>query len=339
MMIKCPRCGFSQPKDKYCAQCGLDIENFQPPKVPLLTRIFGDPFLQLSTVVLIAIGSGFYVYKHNRQEIQDRVSFFRQGIQYNRNMTSSLPPAAAPATEGQASSQSSEIPAQLTTEADEVPEKPPAPPPPPANPAPEIPAKNADAKSSESNKPQIQIQYVEVSESVREQIYADSRSSGLFNSLGDHEAGVWPQGKKKISGLRGYQALGKETKTFEVGRTLQFFVGLKGSDPENDLGLTTYFEVTGLDNQGLHGHLEVVRAWREPGPDNANAIQRRFYPAPVELTGESIFFIAGVLPRGSAMDADPYLTNIDPFKILKTNSFKNRLSEFLIALDFDKANQ
>ena len=337
MMINCPRCGFYQPKDKYCAQCGLDIEAYRPPEVPLLKKLFGNPFFQLSSVLLVALVSGLYVYKHNRQEIHERVSFFRQGIQYNRNMNSSLPPPSGDSsTEGQASNESGDLPGELTT-TEEGPTSTGSSIPSAAalSAGPMVNAKNLNAKSNEGSHFKIRIQYIEVNEGVLQQIYSESRASGQFNSLGDHVAGLWPQGKKKIASLRGWQVLSKEEKSYEEGVTLQFFAGLRGNDPENDLGLTTYMEVTGVEPQALHGHLEVVRAWREAaaGADPSASIQRRFYPAGLDLAPDAFFFIAGALPRGTAMDTDPYLTNIEPFKLLKN---KNRSTEFLIVLDFEK---
>ncbi len=339
MIINCPRCGFSQPKDKYCARCGLDIETYRPPEVPFLKKLFGNPVTQLSLVLLMALGSGLYVYRHNRQEIHERVSFFRQGIQYNRNMNSSLP--AAPqtsSTEGQSPSTDMNVPGELVSEHEETSVAAvtvATPGPPSAQP---LAAGTPSTKPSEPSRAKVRIQYVEVTEGVLAQIYSESRTSGQFNSLGDHVAGIWPQAKKKISSLRGWQVLSKEEKPFEEGRTLQFFVGLRGNDPENDLGLTTYMEITGVDAQGLHGHLEVVRAWRETVTANEPTppIQRRFYPAAIELAPDAHFFIAGALPRGTGMDSDPYLTNMEPFKLLKN---KNRSTELLIVVDFDKSPQ
>ncbi len=338
MMINCPRCGFSQPKDSYCAQCGLDIENYRAPEVPLLKKLLNNPVLQLSAVLLIALGSGLYVYKHNRQEIHERVSFFRQGIQYNRNMNSSLPVnSIASNTEGQASSDESELPGELVSNDEPSGAT--------GSTGPQLGAassavaipKGPISKLNDHSKIRVRIQYVEVNEGTLAQIYSDSRASGQFNSLGDHVAGIWPQGKKKTSSLRGWQVLSKEEKFYEEGATLLYFAGLRGNDPENDLGLTTYMEVTAIDNLGLHGHLEVARAWREPSASEPTpAIQRRFYPAPLDLPADSYFFIAGALPRGTGMDNDPYLTNIEPFKLLKN---KNRSTEFLIVVDFERDSQ
>src|SRR3954468_8410610 len=85
MLISCPRCGFNQPKDRYCAQCGLDIENYSPPKKSFFKKIFGDPVLQILVVFFIALITGYYIYKNNKAEIQNRVTFFNQGIQYSKN--------------------------------------------------------------------------------------------------------------------------------------------------------------------------------------------------------------------------------------------------------------
>lgn len=338
MMIHCPRCGFSQPKDSYCAQCGLDIENYKAPEVPFLKKIFSNPVFQLSIVLLVALASGLYVYKHNRQEIHERVSFFRQGIQYNRSLNTSRPPQNdSSATEGQ-SSDDSELPGELVTNDEPSGATGSAVPLGSAASTFKVtPLTTADTVTAKLSRIKIRIQYVEVNEGVLAQIYSESRASGQFNSLGDHVAGIWPQGKKKIATLRGWQLRSKEEKPFDEGSTLQFFAGLRGNDPENDLGFTTYMEVTGVDLQGLHGHLEVVRAWRDvAGTEPNSTIQRRFYPASIDLAADSYFFIAGALPRGTGMDNDPYLTNIEPFKLLKN---KNRSTEFLIVVDFEKDSQ
>ena len=38
MIQDCPRCGFVQPKDRYCASCGLDIESYRPQKKTFLSK-------------------------------------------------------------------------------------------------------------------------------------------------------------------------------------------------------------------------------------------------------------------------------------------------------------
>lgn len=317
MLITCPRCGFNQPKDRYCAQCGLDIQNYNPPKKSLFQKLADATVFQIILVFLIALVSGFYIYKNNRNELKDRVQFFSQGIQYSRSAGTPPPPQPGPP------------PAAMDT----------APPPPQASAPPpeavENMAKSGAAKSAEGFK--INIQYAEIPRRVlTDVIFSESRQSGQFNSLGDHISGIWPQGKKKIANLKGLRWLGKETKKIEVGRTIQLFAGIHGSEPENDLGLTTYVEIGEVDANNLAGNLEIVRSWQELNAENPGPVQRRFFPAVIELPIESIFFLAGALPRDSAMSRDAELTNADPFKVLKANTFRSGETEFVIFVDFEK---
>ena len=51
MMIECPKCGFAQPKDKFCAKCGVDVDLFEPQKPPIYKRILKSTAFQLVVVV------------------------------------------------------------------------------------------------------------------------------------------------------------------------------------------------------------------------------------------------------------------------------------------------
>jgi hypothetical protein len=50
MMIECPRCGFAQPKDKYCANCGVDMDQWLAKPKPLLVRLLANPNFHLSLI-------------------------------------------------------------------------------------------------------------------------------------------------------------------------------------------------------------------------------------------------------------------------------------------------
>ena len=63
MMMECPRCGFVQPKDQYCASCGLDIDHYTIKPKPILVRIVQNPNLHLLLIgllVLLIVGYIFY---------------------------------------------------------------------------------------------------------------------------------------------------------------------------------------------------------------------------------------------------------------------------------------
>lgn len=40
-MFVCPKCGFQQPKDRYCAKCGVDTESYKRPKESPVSLTFG----------------------------------------------------------------------------------------------------------------------------------------------------------------------------------------------------------------------------------------------------------------------------------------------------------
>ena len=50
MMIECPRCGFAQPKDQYCASCGVNIDQLLAKPKPLLVRLLANPNFHLSLI-------------------------------------------------------------------------------------------------------------------------------------------------------------------------------------------------------------------------------------------------------------------------------------------------
>jgi hypothetical protein len=65
MLINCPRCGFSQPKDQYCASCGVNIETYVPVKPSVWKKVFSSTAPQVFLVVVVALGISYYTIKAN----------------------------------------------------------------------------------------------------------------------------------------------------------------------------------------------------------------------------------------------------------------------------------
>lgn len=61
-MMECPRCKFVQPKDKFCANCGIDVEAYKPAPKPIIQQVFSN-FYVVIVCACIAIGGtvGFFV--------------------------------------------------------------------------------------------------------------------------------------------------------------------------------------------------------------------------------------------------------------------------------------
>lgn len=68
-MVECPRCGFIQPEDRYCANCGLDGMNYKPQPVPLYQRILNNTMVQLTAALLIVASLIFGLYKNQQDHV------------------------------------------------------------------------------------------------------------------------------------------------------------------------------------------------------------------------------------------------------------------------------
>lgn len=54
IMVECPKCGFAQPKDQYCAKCGVDMAKVPQSPAAVLLKLLRKP-LVLSAVGVFAI--------------------------------------------------------------------------------------------------------------------------------------------------------------------------------------------------------------------------------------------------------------------------------------------
>ncbi len=61
MMVNCPKCGFSQPKDRFCASCGVDMDRYQPKQDPFFKRILKSWIFQLVVLVIVVGLSALYI--------------------------------------------------------------------------------------------------------------------------------------------------------------------------------------------------------------------------------------------------------------------------------------
>lgn len=55
-MIDCPRCGFTQPKDQFCANCGVNMDAFSPKPKPIWHQLASSWYFLGAGVAIILIG-------------------------------------------------------------------------------------------------------------------------------------------------------------------------------------------------------------------------------------------------------------------------------------------
>ena len=74
MMQECPRCGFLQPQDRFCANCGLDIENYRPTPTPWYRQLVLNSTFQVSAIVLTIGAMVAYIAWQQSQRIDQAPS-------------------------------------------------------------------------------------------------------------------------------------------------------------------------------------------------------------------------------------------------------------------------
>lgn len=66
-MMECPKCGFQQPEDEFCAQCGINIEAFKNKPLPKAKKLWNKLSVQISlTLVLVTVLSTVWYIKNNQ---------------------------------------------------------------------------------------------------------------------------------------------------------------------------------------------------------------------------------------------------------------------------------
>lgn len=328
MLVKCPRCGFSQPKDQYCAQCGIDMTAFKPPRKSAFMRYATDPLMYLIMALLVIGVSITTLYKKDKTDLAQRVKFLKGSLQIaSTNGQDAKTEATAAPEAPQAVAVAESVPAPTASLVA----------------APATPAANAAVASGTTT---AHIYYTEVPRRALERLYEESQATGQFNSFGDYTAGILPDVQKRITaeGLK-IRILEKTAKT--VTKNQQWFTGIHDNELDEDLGLSTFIELAESDNNVFRGNLEIVRSLRELDLDKrslaatdpnaaAPAPQKNSYPAIFEMGPGSGFFISGVLPRKTRIVHEEELTRKGPFEILRSPAFQNKETEFVIFIEFEK---
>ncbi|WP_415063290.1 hypothetical protein [Bdellovibrio sp.] len=347
MLINCPRCGFQQPKDKYCAQCGVDIENFKPATPPAWKKFFGNPLIQLSLLVIIASGAGITLYQKGQQNLERRVSYLKSTVQINAstgNPAANFAEASATHEEPTTDQASQVAPPADADAADGVvtaykvtPPTAAAAPSPTATP---VGDKTKDTKNlTKAGTPHLVFYYAEVGRGSLNSFISASRNTGQFMSFNDYSAGILPGINKALSAPQ-VKILHKEEHSLtDAKAAAQWFYGIKDSrDPSREIGHTSVFEVNEMDANNLRGNFEVLRSWREPTSAGTFEIQRKSFPAIFEIGGDTGFFMAGVMPAQSNLENEDELVSYDIYKILRSPQFRAGDSDFVIFIEFEKGN-
>ncbi|MGE3759346.1 MAG: hypothetical protein AB7H97_16400 [Pseudobdellovibrionaceae bacterium] len=347
MLINCPKCGFSQPKDRYCAKCGVDIEVFRPPAPSPIKKFLSHPAFQISVLVAIVASAYVYIKQKEAREIEKRIEFLAGGANSSREAaaqdsnleTTSIGGGQALDVEGSdpaLAHQNVDVEAGVNSfESD-------APPPTESavtartagTPAAATDAASAVAKAAEVL-PSLTVMYAEVSSSLFQKIMEEAQNRGQFE-FGEYVYGVIPNIKTRLrtseanSGIKIIQSV---KKTFTAIKTpLQWFLG--SEEAGNRFGFTTSISVNEMSENDLAGEIEVQSSMPQ---DPQGVPVRRSYPATFEIPRGAGVFMAGVLtPKTGLNPSEQDIYNKSVLRVMTSPQFQNEQTTFVIFFEFDR---
>lgn len=331
MLINCPRCGFSQPKDQYCAQCGVDMQSFKPKELPPLTKFFGNAAVQITLLLLTAALVGQYIIRSEEPQrwVQKMTPF--QGVSKSEKNTNSSAADSEDVADGAATS--AEIQENTSASAQQLESL--------RNKefssvrAGEGAGASAGAANSNASpgstlsgaqdlsSMNFKLTYAEISQEMLRKWVNDSSTLGLYQSLTDYSAGILYDFRKRGESFQ--QSLKTSDVKLNVGGTNSILSGTMTDDGLQVIGLITAIEYRSSEIDGINGNIMVTKN---------SGLGTESYPAEFNLPKGAAFFIVGALKREN-FTVERARLNMPPFQVFKSPDFMTRKTEFVIILEPD----
>lgn len=327
MLINCPRCGFSQPKDQYCASCGVNIETYVPRKESVWSKIFSNTLSQVTVVVVIALGASYYALRASdssspqasrRKAIQQTTS----NASLSTTTATTRPEIAGP---GESTNSKTDVSVELQNEeqrnrlagaapTNELSARM------AANPnlktvavSASLPAATAAAVSAASPSVGIKISYYEVSRTILS--YWIQNSGAIVDSEAAFNAGVI--NRKLFDDQIRYAALKTESTKANLNTKANF-----KSDANKDgvlIGLESEVSMNSLNSGSL-----VITKTTSQGTDSIRTF--------INLPPDSIFFVHWKNDL-VGLQNEAALSEVPPFQILKSRQFLDQKTELVMIIE------
>ncbi len=345
MIIKCPKCGFQQPDDQFCANCGINLETYIPPEPSLLKKLNASTLIHIALflgVVLIAIA---LIQNNDKKEIKERVRYFKTATtdKVNPNELSeenqkknskptkqttsaNLERSKLKPSQGNDTNQDREGISEVKYELSATDSQTFA-----SDQSKPQPVKQISEKPSQALvKPQkIYTQFYEASLTFISELAEESqKNDGLVTFSGEYSSGSLKNANKLISkGLKTEQLIliRKSLKAIQPdGQIEEWFEG-STSGSKQKLGLTFFIQIIGELSYPIQTEISITRHLKED------------YMFPVDsyrLSRNDSVFISGTLPVDPLTNIDTNLLQNSIMKIYLSDFFQNQETTFLILFGF-----
>ena len=315
-MIECPKCGFVQPKDRYCANCGVNMESFHAKPPPIYNRIINSPILYVSFFIGAIVILGIIIATQPDSQLAKTAKWVLSAGDEKVETTE--------VTEYSVNSE----PVEAKTE-EFSPET--------TEPSPETTAKTEESSTEEAvevKAPEnLNIEFAEYPRAQLENLYNQSQ---ILAETSDLQVMTL----NKNEGLNSVREIESSVNSLSGGKKIkisdnptQIFNFIYTSEDREDYGLS--FQVTlnsvGAENVSIDYEIFLNLKGGEEIPPHNNALSGS-YQFPLGST----LILSGILPRQKLSEEASQELQSSPLNIMNSEEFTNpdaqSPSEFLILI-------
>lgn len=352
-MVSCPKCGFTQPADQYCASCGIDMKAWRPREKPFFTRLVSSPVFQIVVVTLVVSVTFVYMRETRRRELAARVraiEIARQAEEVEQeiqeaqaprprvtsNASTAAPPppqpvaqartqgvAAAPqpqpAPQGTETSASSNYAA--TSGADRIKQR--------FGLRDSSAGTGTQAAATASAPTSVQITFYEMDRNLAVTLMQNATQSTGEGTLSLGVVGTIETRLKQQPA----RSLDSASQTLQVNQPALIFKGARDQATGANVGFTLQINPVALDEAGAHVQIDLQRILRDSGPaglDEANFGPQETFVIP---KGGALV-VVGLLPRKTPTDTEAnFYRNVGVLRPLTSPSFTQGQSEAVLVIE------
>jgi hypothetical protein len=341
-MVNCPRCGFTQPKDQYCAKCGVDMLAYKPAEKPLSQKLATSWLVQVALLCLVLVSVYMIIKGQSHKSLEERFAQLEAPAQtattrsaqtapppppakFAQNSRAQAPPPPPPPQNAQAGMQNENRINQPATAAGQTPYPPGA----------EGLNKAAEDYLGEKPSPaagqvkNLRVQFLEVQRMVVNDLVNNSRN---LNSYDTYNGGVVVDLANRMSNYaRGMRVLDSgQSYPVRLNQPVVLFKGVRDDATGANIGVTVQLTPVATEENGVTVQTEVTRVLKDAtGGLDEHSFQESFI-----IPKDGGAYMSGTLPRRELTEADKTAyNNAGVLRVLNSGAFQKSTTDFVILIE------
>ena len=324
MLVHCPKCGFQQPDDQYCARCGIDMKSYKPSQINQSKKMVQRKgLLQIVIFILIAAATSFWLTKNkNSQTWVQKFNVMSKSTRLQSHDSGGTAEESHQKNNNESQIQI-EVDKQAQLNALAHPQETTSTSVRSSNDT-SMPIANMETRSTIDTAQQIttlKLSFIEIPKTILMSWMAESQSRGLFQNYGDFSAGILIQKPPQFD--QQTKSLKSEVMTLGSGKLFAHIFGKTTEDTGEINGLQTQIEIKSKDGPIIKGHFSVTKTVKN---------SKESIPSEFELQKGHVFFILWKSAL-SGFEDEVSLFKIPPFQVIQSPEYLNQRTEFVILIE------